>query len=81
MEYSEGKGMIELYKKLLTEEEGFHLPSDGFKVYRHDKLLKGSASGVDKKLEFFAHRYHSDQWNFNVSQRNVGDGNLRRYTL
>lgn len=75
LEYSEGKGIIELYKKLLTEQDGFHLPSDGFKVYSPATLLNGTASGVDKKLEFFAHRYHSDQWNFNVSQRNVGDGN------
>ena len=61
LEYSQKKGVIELYRRLLTEQEGYHLPSDGFNVYK-----PGVFANDTSKHEFFAHRYHSDQWNFNM---------------
>ncbi len=62
LEYSEKKGVVELYRKLLTEQEGYHLPSDGFGVY-HPATLVNSTSEGDA---FFAHRYHSTAWRFNM---------------
>ena len=68
LEYSKERGVIELYKKLLTEQEGYHLPSDGFGVYRPGTLVSNetSSNAGDRDMELFAHRYHSDQWNFNM---------------
>ena len=63
MNRSKEHGIIELYKKLLTEQEGFHLPSDGFGVYQPHALVSNK---TNDDMEFFAHRYHSDQWNFNM---------------
>ena len=65
LEYSEKKGVIELYRKLLTEEEGYQLPSDGFGVYRPSTLVNDTTE-IDKAMEFFAHRYKSSSWNFNM---------------
>ncbi|KAL3823645.1 hypothetical protein ACHAXA_009750 [Cyclostephanos tholiformis] len=65
LEYSEKEGVIELYRKLLSEKEGYHLPSDGFGVYRPAAALNNT-SDTEKDMEFFAHRYKSDSWNFNM---------------
>ncbi|KAL3760192.1 hypothetical protein ACHAWU_001702 [Discostella pseudostelligera] len=62
LEYSEKKGVVELYRKLLTEQEGYHLPSDGFGVYHPATLLNSTTEGD----AFFAHRYHSTAWRFNM---------------
>ncbi|KAL7543105.1 hypothetical protein ACHAXR_012672, partial [Thalassiosira sp. AJA248-18] len=61
-EYSEKKGVVELYRRLLTEQEGYHLPSDGFSVYKPETFANNTVSDD----EFFAHRYASDEWNFNM---------------
>ena len=63
--FSEKKGVIELYRKLLSEKQGYHLPSDGFGVYRPATLVNNT-SDVERAMEFFAHRYKSDSWNFNM---------------
>jgi len=65
LEYSEKKGVIELYRRLLTEQKGYHLPSDGFDVY-HPGEIVNATSEKDKRLEFFAHRYKSDKYRFNM---------------
>jgi len=65
LEYSEKTGVVELYRKLLTEQEGYHLPSDGFSVYKPGALVNATSES-DNDMEFFAHRYHSDAWNFNM---------------
>ena len=67
LEYSEKTGVVELYRKLLTEQEGYHLPSDGFSVYKPGALVNAT-SELDKDMEFFAHRYQSDAFNFNMQQ-------------
>ena len=66
LEYSEKMGVIELYRKLLTEQEGYHLPSDGFSVYNPAMLPNVTSSRDDKRAEFFAHRYKTIAWNFNM---------------
>ena len=63
-EWSESKGIIELYRRLLTEQEGFLLESDGFKVYQPGSLVN-TTTEEEKATEYFAHRYKSSQWNFN----------------
>lgn len=63
LDYSEKKGVVELYRKLLTEQEGYHLPSDGFGVYHPATLVNNTTSEGDA---FFAHRYHSTAWRFNM---------------
>ncbi len=68
LQYSEEIGVIDLYNKLLGEQEGYHLPSDGFAVYKPGHLVSNQTTSgeVDRDIEFFAHRYHSDQFNFNM---------------
>ena len=64
LEYSERKGVIELYRRLLTEQDGFHLPSDGFDVYKPETLVNNT-TGEEELMEFFAHRYKSNKYRFN----------------
>jgi hypothetical protein len=64
LNYSEEVGVIELYRKLLTEQEGYILPSDGFRVYTPSTLVNDTIRG--NEMEFFAHRYKSESYNFNM---------------
>eukprot|EP00569_Conticribra_weissflogii_P003745 CAMPEP_0171329356 /NCGR_PEP_ID=MMETSP0878-20121228/1216_1 /TAXON_ID=67004 /ORGANISM="Thalassiosira weissflogii, Strain CCMP1336" /LENGTH=1054 /DNA_ID=CAMNT_0011829333 /DNA_START=95 /DNA_END=3259 /DNA_ORIENTATION=- len=68
LKYSEEIGVVDLYNKLLAEQEGYHLPSDGFAVYKPGHLVSNQTAigQVERDMEFFAHRYHSDQFNFNM---------------
>ena len=66
LEYSEKQGVIELYRKLLTEQEGYHLDSDAFAVYKPGLMTNVSNSESDKLAEFFAHRYNSINYKFNM---------------
>ena len=66
LNYSEKKGVVELYRKLLTEQEGYHLPSDGFSVYHPATLVNSTTSESEEGDAFFAHRYHSTAWRFNM---------------
>jgi len=65
LEYSERRGVIELYRRLLAEEEGYRLQSDGFDMYRPGTLVNAT-SEEERLLEFFAHRYKSDKYRFNM---------------
>mmetsp|Transcript_3662 Transcript_3662/g.8121 ORF Transcript_3662/g.8121 Transcript_3662/m.8121 type:complete len:584 (-) Transcript_3662:75-1826(-) len=65
LEHSEKRGVVELYKRLLADREGFTLVSDGFDVYKPGTLTNNTEA-ENKLMEFFAHRYHSDTWNFNM---------------
>lgn len=64
LKYSEEVGVIELYRKLLTEQEGYILPSDGFSVFKPSILVNDTIRG--NEMEFFAHRYKSESYNFNM---------------
>ena len=83
--YSQENGIIDLYKNLLTEKEGFLLPSDGFAVYKPQSLVDGndaaSSNNSSDGMEFFAHRYHSDQWNFNMHFVSAWEEKARKSVL
>jgi hypothetical protein len=83
LEYSKANGIIELYRKLLTEQEGFHLPSDGFSVYKPRSLVSDDEAAKTNatEMEFFAHRYHSDQWNFNMHFVSAWEEKARKSVL
>lgn len=80
LEYSEEKGVIELYRNLLSEKEGYHLPSDGFSVYKPGTLVNNT-SQMDEAMEFFAHRYKSKDWNFNMHFVAAWDESARKDIL
>ena len=80
LEYSEKKGVIELYRKLLTEEEGYDLPSDGFSVYKPGTLVHNT-SKMDGSMEFFAHWYKSSSWHFNIHFVVAWDESARKDVL
>eukprot|EP00986_Skeletonema_menzelii_P017587 scaffold20570_cov148-Skeletonema_menzelii.AAC.8 len=65
LEYSEGTGVIELYRKLLTEQEGFRLKSDQFTTYKTGVLANTSNASVEE-MEFFAQKYKADEYKFNM---------------
>ena len=69
LNYSEEAGVIELYRKLLTEQEGFVLKSDEFTTYTPSVLTNNSTNtskaSVDD-LEFYAHKYKAEQYRFNM---------------
>lgn len=76
LEYSEKNGVVELYRKLLTEQEGYHLPSDGFKVYNTPTLVNStSISEAERAVEFFAHRYATATWNLKFNMHYVSAWN------
>ncbi|KAL9180901.1 hypothetical protein ACHAXT_009706 [Thalassiosira profunda] len=79
LEYSEKIGMIELYRKLLTEQEGYKIASDGFKVYHPGKLVNGTSSEeTDEAVlanQFFAHRYATATWNLKFNMHFVAAWN------
>ena len=68
LEHSEKQGVIELYRKLLTEQEGYHLESDAFAVYKPGTFSNSTTknSESDELAEFFAHRYNSVNYKFNM---------------
>lgn len=80
LDYSEKTGVVELYRKLLTEQEGYHLPSDGFGVYKPATLVNSTSDG-DEGMQFFAHRYHSNAWNFNMHFVAAWDESARKDVL
>ena len=65
LEYSEDSGVIELYRKLLTEQEGFQLQSDEFSTYKPNNLAN-SSNISDVQLEFFAQKYKAKDYKFNM---------------
>lgn len=84
LEYTKQNGIIELYKNLLTEQEGYHLPSDGFAVYKPGTLVQSNSTASRTQgsaMEFFAHRYHSDQWNFNMHFVSAWEETARKSVL
>ena len=79
LKYSEEVGVIELYRKLLTEQEGYVLPSDGFSVYKPSTLVNDTIRGSE--MEFFAHRYKSESYNFNMHFVAAWDESARKDVL
>lgn len=65
LDYSEKAGVIELYRKLLTNQEGFRLKSDEFTTYTPGMLTNTSTTN-DEEMEFFAQKYKADQYKFNM---------------
>jgi hypothetical protein len=65
LDYSEKTGVIELYRKLLTEQEGFRLKSDEFTTYKPGVLTNTSKASA-KELEFFAQKYKANSYKFNM---------------
>ena len=63
--YSEETGVIELYRKLLTEQEGFRLESDEFTTYKPGALTNTS-NASDEEMEFFAQKYKANIYRFNM---------------
>ncbi len=73
LDYSEEAGVIELYRKLLTEQEGFRLKSDEFTTYTPSVLRANTNTSkasieIDEMelLEFYAHKYKAEQYKFNM---------------
>ena len=77
LKYSEEVGVIELYRKLLTEQEGYVLPSDGFSVYKPSTLVNDTIRGSE--MEFFAHRF--SEWEFNMHYVSPWDESARKDVL
>lgn len=65
LEYSERIGVIELYRKLLTEQVGFQLKSDQFTSYKPGTLTNTNTS-EDMEMEFFAQKYKASQYKFDM---------------
>eukprot|EP00578_Thalassiosira_sp_NH16_P008917 CAMPEP_0181108662 /NCGR_PEP_ID=MMETSP1071-20121207/17750_1 /TAXON_ID=35127 /ORGANISM="Thalassiosira sp., Strain NH16" /LENGTH=966 /DNA_ID=CAMNT_0023192281 /DNA_START=91 /DNA_END=2991 /DNA_ORIENTATION=- len=65
LKYSEEIGVIELYRRLLSEQEGYHLESDAFSVFTPGTFMN-TTTAEDKLMEIFAHRYKSDKYRFNM---------------
>ena len=65
LKYSEKIGVIELYRKLLTEQVGFQLESDQFTTYKPGMLTNTSTS-EDMEMEFFAQKYKATQYKFDM---------------
>eukprot|EP00984_Skeletonema_dohrnii_P038664 scaffold42172_cov183-Skeletonema_dohrnii-CCMP3373.AAC.1 len=63
--YSEETGVIELYRKLLTEQEGFRLKSDEFTTYKPGALTNTSKTS-DVELDFFVYKYKADNYRTNL---------------
>ena len=70
LKLSEEIGVVNLYRNLLTEQEGYRLESDSFRVYpigtNHTWSQEEQSHRPDQEMEVFAHRYKSKQWNFNM---------------
>mmetsp|Transcript_43622 Transcript_43622/g.91706 ORF Transcript_43622/g.91706 Transcript_43622/m.91706 type:complete len:155 (-) Transcript_43622:596-1060(-) len=66
LDYSEKKGVIELYRRLLSEKDGYHLRSDGFDVYKPETFANNTSKEEAEAMEFFAHRYKSAKYKFNM---------------
>ena len=65
LDYSEKTGVIELYRKLLTEQEGFNLKSDEFTTYKPG-ILTNTSTPNPEELEFFAQKYKANDYKFNM---------------
>ena len=66
LEYSERTGVIELYRKLLTEQEGFRLESDEFTTYKTGALVANTTDASAEEMEFFAQKYKAHEYRFNM---------------
>ena len=83
LKFAEENGVIELYRKLLTEQDGFKLESDAFRVYDTGTLVNKTSPPEADPLEFFAHRYATAAWNlkFNMHYAAAWNDAARRSVL